>query len=51
MRPVESQTLEIDQNGAFRLQKQWKLLPGLYYLLIEDQQSGEWTFVDKFFVQ
>lgn len=50
MRPLESQVLEFDPNGAFKFQKQWKLSPGLYYLLIEDQQSGEWAFVDKFFV-
>lgn len=50
MHPVESQVLEFDPNGAFSFQKQWKLSPGLYYFLIEDQQSGEWAFIDKVFV-
>lgn len=51
MRPVISQTLAPDPAGAFFVKKQLALSPGLFYILIEDQQSGEWLFVDKFLVK
>ncbi|MBC7774938.1 MAG: hypothetical protein H7246_05815 [Phycisphaerae bacterium] len=50
-RPVESQMLESKPDGAFLLQKKLALSPGLYYLVFEDRQSGEWLFVDKFLVK
>jgi hypothetical protein len=51
LRTVESQVLEISPNGNFQVQQQLALAPGLYYLMIEEQQSGEWLMVDRFFVK
>ncbi|MBK6997933.1 MAG: hypothetical protein IPH31_24760 [Lewinellaceae bacterium] len=51
LRTVKSQVLGINPDGKFLLQKQWSLSQGLYYLVIEDQQSGEWLLVDKFLVK
>ena len=51
MRWVVSQTIEPDRTGAFFVKKQLALSPGLFYIVIEDQQSGEWLFVDKFLVK
>ena len=51
MQPVDDRALELKPNGEFLLQKNLKLAPGLYYLLVEDQQSGEWAFVDRFLVK
>lgn len=51
MRPVESQPLVPNPGGEFLFQKNLELLPGLYYLLIEERSSGEWLFVDKFLVK
>lgn len=51
MRPVVSQMLAPDPAGAFFVKKQLPLPPGLFYIVVEDQQSGEWLFVDKFLVK
>lgn len=51
LRAVESRVLEINPDGTFLVRQQWTLPPGLYYLVIEDQQSGEWLLVDKFLVK
>jgi len=51
MRPVVSQTLAPDPTGAFFVKKQLALSQGLFYIVIEDRQSGEWLFVDKFLVK
>jgi hypothetical protein len=51
LRTVKSQVLGINPDGKFLVQKQWSLSQGLYYLVIEDQQSGEWLLVDKFLVK
>ncbi len=51
LHPLESHVLELDSNGAFLFQKKLTMPPGLYYLLIEEQQSGEWVSVDKFLVE
>ena len=51
MRPVVSQTLAPDPAGAFFVKTQLALSPGLFYIMIEDRQSGEWLFVDKFLVK
>ncbi len=51
MRPIESYMLELDSNRAFVFQKRLSMAVGLYYLLVEEQQSGEWVFVGKFLVK
>lgn len=51
LRALENQTLDIAPNGNFHWEKNLSLAPGLYYLLIEDRESGEWMFVDKFTVK
>jgi hypothetical protein len=51
MRALENQALDIAPNGNFHWEKNLNLAPGLYYLLIEDRESGEWMFVDKFTVK
>lgn len=51
MRALENQALDIAPNGNFHWEKSMNLAPGLYYLLIEDRESGEWMFVDKFTVK
>jgi len=51
LRTVESQVLEINSDGKFLVKKLCSWSPGLYYLVMEDQQSGEWLLVDKFSVK
>jgi hypothetical protein len=51
LEPAYSQSLELNATGAFQLKKQLKLPIGLYYLLIEEEASGAWLFVDKFFIK
>lgn len=51
MRPVISTSLMLSADQMFIFQKQINLPIGLYYILIEEEQSGEWVYVDKFMVK
>ena len=51
MRPVENLALALKPDARFLLEKKISLQPGLYYIIIEEEQSGEWLFVDKFLVK
>ncbi len=51
MRPIESLALGLSSDTRFLLEKKISLQPGLYYIIIEEEQSGEWLFVDKFLVK
>lgn len=51
MRPVENLALALTADTGFLLEKKISLRPGLYYIIIEEEQSGEWLFVDKFLVK
>jgi hypothetical protein len=51
MRPVENLALALRPDAPFLLEKKINLQPGLYYIIIEEEQSGEWLFVDKFLVK
>lgn len=51
MHPVFSQTLNIQPDGTFLFKKKWSTSPGLYYLVVEEAQSGEWLLVDKFSIK
>lgn len=51
MRPVENLALDLKPDARFLLEKNIHFQPGLYYIIIEEEQSGEWLFVDKFLVK
>lgn len=51
MRPVERHLLALASDQTFIFEKQLLLPAGLYYMLIEEGQSGEWLLVDKFLVK
>lgn len=51
MRAVETQALSLKSGSEFLIEKQLSLPPGLYYLLVEEKDAGEWVFVDKFLVK
>ena len=50
-RPLISEALNPGPDGAFLVARSVPINKGLFYLIIEDQNSGEWMFVDKFFVE
>lgn len=50
-RPLHRHRISADAAGRFVWEENLPLGAGVFYLLIENSDSGEWTFVDKFFVQ
>ena len=48
MKPLSSEPLKIAPDGNFLLEKSLLFKTGLYYYLIEDEESGNWLFVGKF---
>ncbi len=48
MKPIESGALVVSTDGKFLFNKELSAPPGLYYYLIEDEQSGAWMYVSKF---
>ncbi len=51
MRPIENLALVLQSDAGFTLEKKISFQPGLYYIIVEEEQSGEWVFVDKFLVK
>jgi hypothetical protein len=51
MKPVESSALPVSADGQFLFKKEVPTPPGLYYFLIEEEQSGTWVYVSKFRVE
>ena len=48
MHPMETSALPVSAEGKFIFKKQISIRPGLYYYLIEEEQSGAWMHVGKF---
>lgn len=48
MQPIASAALKVAPDGNFLFEKALFFKPGLYYYLIEDEESGNWLFVGKF---
>lgn len=48
MKAVEEQALPLNSNHSFEWRTQLALAPGLYYILIEEENSGEWYHVARF---
>lgn len=51
MQPLTAYSLGFDDDAQFNLGAILPLSPGLYYYLIEEQESGSWVYVDKFSVK
>lgn len=48
MQPIANAALKVAPDGNFLFEKVMVFKPGLYYYLIEDEESGNWLFVGKF---
>jgi hypothetical protein len=48
MRPIENSALQLSAEGKFVFKKEIPTASGLYYYLIEEQQSGAWIYVARF---
>ena len=51
MQAVNTQRIPLRDDAPFAWQTQLHLSPGLYYLLIEEENSGEWLHVGRFQVR
>lgn len=48
MQPIANAALKVAPDGNFLFEKVMVFKPGLYYYLIEDEESGNWLLVGKF---